>query len=90
MDPLDLVLDILVATLVTATGLVMLPPSLVSLPLKLLVFVAADGWSLVIRALRRDKKLSISRVFVYKALNKFWTNLVTVRADCWPEGDMNI
>jgi len=36
---------------VTATGLVMLPPSLVSLPLKLLVFVAADGWSLVVRAL---------------------------------------
>jgi len=46
-----LVLDILVATLVTATGLVMLPPSLVSLPLKLLVFVAADGWSLVVRTL---------------------------------------
>ena len=46
-----LVLDILVATLVVATGLVMLPPSLVSLPLKLLVFVAADGWSLVVRAL---------------------------------------
>ncbi len=46
-----LVLDILVATLVTATGLVMLPPSLVSLPLKLLVFVAADGWTLVVRAL---------------------------------------
>jgi hypothetical protein len=46
-----LVLDILVATLVTATGLVMLPPSLVSLPLKLLVFVAADGWSLVVRSL---------------------------------------
>ncbi len=46
-----LVLDILVATLVVATGLVMLPPSLVSLPLKLLVFVAADGWSLVVRSL---------------------------------------
>jgi flagellar biosynthetic protein FliP len=46
-----LVLDILVATLVVSTGLVMLPPSLVSLPLKLLVFVAADGWSLVVRAL---------------------------------------
>ena len=46
-----LVLDILVATLVVSTGLVMLPPSLVSLPLKLLVFVAADGWSLVVRSL---------------------------------------
>jgi flagellar biosynthesis protein FliP len=29
----------------------MLPPSLVSLPLKLLVFIAADGWSLVVRTL---------------------------------------
>jgi flagellar biosynthetic protein FliP len=46
-----LVLDILVATLAAATGLVMLPPTLVSLPLKLLVFVAADGWTLVVRGL---------------------------------------
>jgi len=46
-----LVLDLLVATLVVGTGLVMLPPSLVALPLKLLVFVAADGWSLVARTL---------------------------------------
>jgi flagellar biosynthetic protein FliP len=46
-----LVLDILVATLAVSTGLVMLPPTLVSLPLKLLVFVAADGWTLVVRGL---------------------------------------
>jgi len=46
-----LVLDILVAALAAATGLVMLPPTLVSLPLKLLVFVAADGWTLVVRGL---------------------------------------
>ena len=46
-----LVLDILVAALAAATGLAMLPPTLVSLPLKLLVFVAADGWTLVVRGL---------------------------------------
>jgi len=46
-----LVLDVVVATLVVSTGLVMLPPSLVSLPLKLLVFVMADGWSLVVQSL---------------------------------------
>jgi flagellar biosynthetic protein FliP len=46
-----LVLDIMVAVLAAATGLVMLPPTLVSLPLKLLVFVAADGWTLVVRGL---------------------------------------
>ena len=42
---------VIVAILVVATGLVMLPPTLVSLPLKLLVFVMADGWSLVIQSL---------------------------------------
>jgi flagellar biosynthetic protein FliP len=46
-----LVIDVLVAVLAVSSGLVMLPPSLVSLPLKLLVFVAADGWTLVIRGL---------------------------------------
>lgn len=46
-----LVLDCVVATLVVSTGLVMLPPTLVSLPIKLLVFVMADGWSLVVRGL---------------------------------------
>ena len=46
-----LVLDVIVAVLVVSTGLVMLPPTLVSLPLKLMVFVAADGWSLVVRSL---------------------------------------
>jgi len=46
-----LVLDILVATLAAATGLVTVSPTLVSLPLKLLVFVAADGWTLVVRGL---------------------------------------
>ncbi len=46
-----LVIDIVVATLVVSTGLVMLPPTVVSLPLKLLVFVMADGWSLVVQSL---------------------------------------
>lgn len=46
-----LVLDLVVATLVVSTGLVMLPPTLVSLPLKLLVFVMADGWALVVQSL---------------------------------------
>jgi len=46
-----LVIDLIVATLVVSTGLVMLPPTLVSLPLKLLIFVLADGWSLVVMSL---------------------------------------
>jgi len=55
-----LVLDVLVATLVVSTGLMMLPPTLVSLPLKLMVFVAADGWSLVVRSLLDGMRLTTS------------------------------
>jgi flagellar biosynthetic protein FliP len=46
-----LVIDLLVATLVLSTGLVTLPPAVVALPLKLMVFVMADGWTLVVQAL---------------------------------------
>lgn len=53
-----LVLDCVVATLVVSTGLVMLPPTLVSLPLKLLVFVMADGWTLIVRGLLDGVRLT--------------------------------
>jgi flagellar biosynthetic protein FliP len=55
-----LVLDVIVAVLVVSTGLVMLPPTLVSLPLKLLVFVMADGWSLVIQSLLDSMQFTAS------------------------------
>ena len=42
-----LVIDLVVAAVLAAMGLVMLPPSLVALPLKLILFVLADGWWLV-------------------------------------------
>lgn len=38
------VIDLLVATVLTSMGMLMLPPVLISLPLKLLMFVLADGW----------------------------------------------
>jgi flagellar biosynthetic protein FliP len=43
-----LVLDLVVASVTISTGMVMLPPVLVSLPLKLLLFVLVDGWHLVV------------------------------------------
>lgn len=46
-----LVVDLVVASVLSALGMVMLPPSVVALPVKLLVFVAVDGWHLVVRAL---------------------------------------
>lgn len=46
-----LVIDLLAATVLTSLGMVMVPPSVVALPLKLLVFVMIDGWHLVVQSL---------------------------------------
>jgi type III secretion protein R len=45
------VLDLVVANVLLALGMQTLSPTQVSLPLKLLLFVAADGWSLLSRGL---------------------------------------
>jgi len=46
-----LVVDLIVATVLSSLGMVMLPPTLVSLPIKLLVFVMADGWHILVTSL---------------------------------------
>jgi flagellar biosynthetic protein FliP len=45
------ILDVIVASVLMSLGMFMLPPVMVSLPFKLLLFVLADGWSLVVRNL---------------------------------------
>ena len=42
-----LVIDMVIATVLVSMGMMMLPPVLISLPFKLLLFVLADGWNLV-------------------------------------------
>ncbi len=49
-----LVIDMVVSAVLGAMGLFMLPPSLVSMPLKLVLFVLADGWMLVAGMLLRS------------------------------------
>ncbi len=49
-----LVIDLVVSAVLAAMGLFMLPPSLVALPLKLILFVLADGWMLVSGMLLRS------------------------------------
>jgi flagellar biosynthesis protein FliP len=46
-----LVVDIVVSAVLMSLGMVMLPPSLISLPFKLLLFVLVDGWSLIVTTL---------------------------------------
>jgi flagellar biosynthetic protein FliP len=46
-----LIIDLVVAAVLTSMGMFMLPPSFVAIPFKLLLFVLADGWHLVVSAL---------------------------------------
>lgn len=49
-----LVIDLVVATIVMAMGMMMLPPSVVSLPFKILFFVMIDGWNILVGSMVRS------------------------------------
>ena len=49
-----LVIDLLVATLTMSMGMMMLPPTVMSLPFKILFFVLIDGWNLLVGGLVRS------------------------------------
>ena len=46
-----LIIDMVVSSTLMSMGMVMLPPSFISLPFKILLFVLVDGWHLVIQSL---------------------------------------
>ncbi len=46
-----LLLDLVVASVLMSMGMLMVPPTIISLPFKVLLFVLIDGWALVVRAL---------------------------------------
>ena len=46
-----IVIDIAVASVLMSMGMFMLPPAMISMPFKLLLFVLVDGWGLTIHAL---------------------------------------
>jgi len=45
------VIDLVVASILMSMGMFMLPPTLISLPFKILLFVLVDGWALVVHSL---------------------------------------
>ncbi len=49
-----ILIDIVVATVLMSMGMMMMPPQTISLPLKLLLFVLVDGWTLVVQSLVRS------------------------------------
>lgn len=46
-----LVIDIIVASVLLSMGMMMLPPIMISMPLKILLFVLVDGWYLIVESL---------------------------------------
>ena len=46
-----IVIDMVVASVLMSMGMMMLPPTTISLPFKILLFVMADGWNLIIGSL---------------------------------------
>lgn len=46
-----IVLDLVVANVLLALGMFMLSPTIISLPFKLLIFIAVDGWALIVQGL---------------------------------------
>ena len=46
-----IVLDLVVANILLALGMFMLSPTIISLPFKLLIFIAVDGWGLIVQGL---------------------------------------
>ena len=46
-----LILDMVVASILLAMGMMMLPPVMISMPFKILLFVMVDGWNLLVASL---------------------------------------
>ena len=46
-----LVIDIVVSSVLVSMGMMFLPPSMIALPFKLIMFVMVDGWALIVRSL---------------------------------------
>ena len=46
-----LLIDLIVSSILMALGMMMMPPTTIALPLKILMFIIIDGWSLVLKAL---------------------------------------
>ncbi|HSU80472.1 MAG TPA: flagellar type III secretion system pore protein FliP, partial [Candidatus Angelobacter sp.] len=46
-----LIIDMVVASILMSMGMMMLPPVMISLPFKILLFVMVDGWYLIVKSL---------------------------------------
>ena len=66
-----ILIDLVVATVLMSMGMMMMPPTTFSLPLKLLLFVLVDGWELVVRSLMKNmmfEALALAAPFLVTAM----------------------
>ena len=49
-----LVIDMIVSTITMSMGMMMLPPTVISMPIKVLFFILIDGWNMLIGSLVRS------------------------------------
>ena len=49
-----LIIDIVVASILISMGILMIPPQIISLPFKIMLFVLANGWELIVLSLVRS------------------------------------
>jgi flagellar biosynthetic protein FliP len=49
-----LLVDIVISSILMSMGMVMLPPAMIALPIKIMLFVVVDGWTLVVDSLARS------------------------------------
>ena len=49
-----LLIDIIVSTTLMSMGMMMLPPAMISLPFKILLFISVDGWNLLFESIAKS------------------------------------
>ncbi|MFW5653029.1 MAG: flagellar type III secretion system pore protein FliP [Planctomycetota bacterium] len=78
-----LVIDMIIASLLISMGMMMLPPVLISLPFKLLLFVLVDGWDLLISSLlmgfaQRTPAPDAEAMHIIEETGRFAVNVLSV------------
>ena len=68
-----LIIDMVVSSGLMSVGMIMLPPVLVSLPFKLLLFVLVDGWALIVSSLVNSCVIMNEAYVVELATQLMWT-----------------
>ncbi|MDR2390637.1 MAG: flagellar type III secretion system pore protein FliP [Planctomycetota bacterium] len=63
-----LVLDVVISSILMAMGMMMLPPAMISLPFKIIVFVIVDGWRLLFEGMITSFPVSVLQEIIAPAL----------------------